>query len=147
VFGQNRDWGCSVRWIRCLAALMAVALVLTIAGPAFAGVSASPAVFCAKADGRFFPRHADVGTAVSVNAGVDNCGNEREHVLLTWRISGPCHPHFSGSDVFVLARSSAVVEVFSFRPMCVGQYRLTVRAYHGNRVVDVARDYLRARGA
>jgi hypothetical protein len=131
--------------IRLLATVAVIAMTLTVPGTAFAAGSASPASFCAKADARFYPRHVDVGTKVYGNLGVDNCGNEREHVLLTWRISGPCHPRFSGSYVFVLRRSEGVVAIFGFRPACAGQYRLTVRGLHKNRVVDVARDYLRAR--
>ena len=130
--------------IRVLSTLAALAVALSIPGAALAAGSTAPARFCATAIAEFIPRHVDVGTAVSVNFGADNCGNEKEHVLLTWRISGPCHPHVSGRDVFVLPRNSGVVAAFGFRPTCAGQYRLTVRAYHKNRVVDVARAYLRA---
>jgi hypothetical protein len=151
----RQTWGVTLRGcprreggmarLRVVSILAALAVALSIPGTALASGSASPAHFCTKAGARFYPRHVDVGTKVGVNFTLDNCGSEKIHIPVTWRIDGPCHPHKSGTAVFVLRRNEGLVAVFGFRPKCVGQYRLTVRAYHKNRLVDVARDYLRSR--
>jgi hypothetical protein len=124
--------------------VLLVSILVTAPQASFASVrSATPTTFCAKAYARFIPRHVDLGGKVDVNAGAYNCSTERERVPMTWRISGPCHPHAQGSELFILHRSESVVLVFGFRPPCAGQYRLAVKVFHGTKLVDSARDYLR----
>jgi hypothetical protein len=103
----------------------------------------SPAAFCAKAHARFIPGHVDLGGRVDVNVTALNCSTERERVPLTWRISGPCHPRIQGSQLLVLHRSEGAIMIFHFRPACAGQYRLAVKVFHGAKLVDNARRFLR----
>jgi hypothetical protein len=104
--------------------------------------------FCAIAAAHFYPRHVELGgKKVYGNAAAFNCApNHRERIGMTWRISGPCHPRFRGARVFALHHNVQVVYIFRFRPRCIGQYRLAVKNFHGNKLISYASFYLRVHG-
>ena len=104
--------------------------------------------FCAQAQAHIYPHRVRLGRRVYGNAGAFNCApNHRERIGLTWRIDGPCHPRFRGSNVYVLHHNESVTYIFKFRPpSCIGQYRLVVKAYHQYKLISAASFFLRVHG-
>jgi hypothetical protein len=131
------------RHVRIVVGLViGIAMMFGLAMPAIARSPARSDVFCAKAQANIVPDHTKVRKKVLVNAGAVNCSNSREHIILAWRISGPCHPHLGGSTEVILHGREGLINAFDFRPKCAGVYRLAVKAYHRHRLVDTARQYL-----
>ena len=116
-----------------VAALLSAMLLESPAADAQTGVIKKP---CAWIEARISHR-IHLGEGFGTSLLIQNCAPDSEWLISTWRINGPCHPHWnSGPYRFRLRRNEGVGQFIDFlSPPCVGLYRFAAKVFHGSHLL------------
>ena len=131
-----RTWGAASARFATIVLTVAVIAPTGLASAANASTMSSPQkALCAKVTA-WMPKHAHTGDAVDVDSGLGNCGTRHRRFRYSYVFVGPCHVNDRYQKRYILPPGYGFGESALMLVQCPGRYRLVVRAFHGNQLLD-----------